>query len=240
MLKKMVLTVSVFCLFFGAANGAAYAKPQIDVYRSNHGDRNERINVVAMPVIFSADVPENEHFFAETLQQTWDGIIAKVESGKRLKFRTKESIQDIKEHLFTGSADATGDDAELAAAVESLGVSEAVMTLTVTEAVHGVISHAVQSRWIPEVRLGGGYWRGDWHPRGGVILQKESAPAYDEFYSAVALKIEIRSVKDGQNTLLYGISAREIAKSGMLPNQPSLTKLADLVLRAATSELNKI
>lgn len=240
MLKRILPTISAFYLIFSITAGAAYAKPQIDIYRSGSGDENRIINVMAVPVVISADVPEDEHFFAETLEQTWNEIITKMIAGKRFKVRTREQIPDFEEYASESLTSAAESDVALAAAIAGLWTSDAVMTLTVTDTARGIISHAAQSRWTPEVRLGGGYWRRGWHPRGGVILQSGTTPAYDEFYSMIALKIEIRDIRDGQNTLLYGISARETAKSGMLPNQPSLTKLADSVLRAAAAELEKM
>lgn len=240
MLKRILPTISVFYFIFSLAAGTAYAKPQIDIYRGDADSRKETLNVMALPAIISADIPEEEHFFAETLEQTWNEIITKMRDGKRFKIRTKEQIPNFKDYLLESSADATENDAALAAAIAGLWTTDAVIRVTVTEAVRGVVSHEAQSRWVPEVRLGGGYWHGDWHPRGGVILQKDSTPAHDEFYAMVALKIEIRDIRDGKDTLLYGISARETAKSGMLPNQPSLTKLADSVLRAAAARLEKL
>lgn len=240
MLKKNLPIISVFYIIFSIAVGAAYAKPQIDVYRHASSGQDKTVNVMAVPVIISADVPEDEHFFAETIEQTWNEIIAKMENGRRFKVRTQEQIPDFEDYYFAVSDGATEVEAALAAAMASIWTHDAVMTLTITEAARGVVSREEQSNWIPEVRIGGGYWHGDWHPRGGVLLQKKTRPAYDEFYAVVALKIEIRDIKNGENTLLYGISAGEIAKSGMLPNQPSITKLAVSVLRAAAAELDKM
>lgn len=228
----------VFCALFASA-GAADAKPQVDVYRNKSRDPGKIITVLAMPPVISAEVPEDEHFFAETLAQTWDEVISKDAANLRFIFKTPEQILEF-DKLFTSlSADAAEDSAARALRLAPLYV-DAVMTLTVTDAISGLISHAEQRRWNPGIAIGSGYWHGGWHQRGGVILRSERSPAYDEFYSMVALKIEIRDARDGQDTLLYGISARDKTKSGMLVTLPSLTRLADAVIRAAAAELAKM
>lgn len=239
MLKKILPVLSVCCVVLALTAGAACAKPQTDIFRNSSRDTGKIMTVLVMPLVVSAEVPDDEHFFTETLEQTWNEVITEKEAGLRFIFKTPEQILEF-EKLFTSlSTDETEDEAARALALAPL-YADAVMTLTVTEATRGIISHDAQRRWNPGVRLGGGYWHGGWHQRGGVILQSERIPAYDEFYSLVALKIEIRDSKDGQNTLICGVSARDVAKNGMLPGSPSLTKLADTVVRAAAAELAKL
>lgn len=238
MLKKFLLAFSIFCAVFSLT--AADAKPQISVFRGDPRPQGKILTVLAAPAEISADVPENEHFFMETLEQVWNEVIDKMEANPRFIFRTEERVLDF-ENAFPETAGGTAErDEKPAATLAAIWSTDAVMTLTVTEAITGIISHDEQTRWNPGVRLGGGYWRGGWHPRGGVSIQRETVPAYDEFYSTVSLKIEIRDANDGQDTLLYGISARDTARSGMLPNAPSLTKMAEALVRAAAAELAKL
>lgn len=238
MLQRVLPAFSICCVVFALSAGAACAKPQTDIFRSSSRDTGKIMTVLVMPPVVSADIPDDEHFFAETLEQTWNEVITEKEAGLRFIFKTPEQILVFEKKLFTSlSTDETEDEA--ARALAPLYV-DAVMTLTVTEAVTGMISHDAQTRWSPGVRLGGGYWRGGWHPRGGVSIQRETVPAYDEFYATVSLKIEIRDARDGQDTLLYGISARDTARSGMLPNTPSLTKMAEALVKAAAAELAKL
>lgn len=233
MLKKFLLALAVFCIAFPLT--AADAKPLIDIFRGSSSPQGKILTVLVAPAEVSADVPEEEHFFAETLEQVWNEATGALEAGPRFIFRTMGQARDF-ERAFSGGAEAAAGSGELAAI---LGV-DAVMTLTVTEAGRGIIAHDEQTRWNPGVRLGGGYWRGGWRPRGGVSLQRETIPAYDEFFSTVSLKIEIRDAKDGENTLLYGISARDAARGGMLPSAPSLTKMAEALVKTAVAELSKL
>lgn len=240
MIKKSFFILSVFCAVILLMAGAAGAKPQIDVFRSSSRDLGKVKTILVMPVVLSADAPENEHFFGETITQTWDDAIGKDEIGLRFIFKTPEQILEF-EKLFTSvSRDVAPEDYGTLALSQASVHVDAVMTLTVTEAAQGIVTHDTQYRWNPTVRIGGGHWRGGWRNSGGVILHRETIPAYDEFYSAVALKIEIRDAKDGENTLICGISARDIAKGGMLAGSPSLTKLTDNLVRTAVSELVKL
>lgn len=238
MLKKILLAFSIFCAAFSLT--AADAKPQIDVFRGDSLPQGTILTVLAAPAEISADVPENEHFFAETLERVWNEVIGEMQTGRRFVFRTEEQVRDFEKTFSEATVGETERDEPPAEPLTAIWSADAVMTLTVTEAGSGIISHDEQTRWNPGVRLGGGYWRGGWHPRGGISIQKETVPAYDEFYSTVSLKIEIRGVRDGQDILLYGISARDTARSGMLPNTPSLTKIAEALIRAAAAELAKL
>lgn len=238
MLKKILLALAIFYAAFPLA--AADAKPQTDIFRGGQLPPGKILTVLVAPAEISADVPEEEHFFAETLEQVWNEATREMEAGPRFIFRTREQLEDFEEAFSDAADGAAGREALPAGALAEIWSADAIMTLTVTEAGRGIISHEEQTRWNPGVRLGGGYWRGSWHPRGGVSLQRETIPAYDEFYSAVSLKIEIRDAKDGQDTLLYGISARDMARSGMLPNAPSLTKMLESLVRAAVAELAKL
>lgn len=234
------MALFVLCAVILLAAVGAAAKSQIDVFRGSSRDLGKVNTILVMPVIFDTAVPDTEHFFCETLEQTWNEAIGKDEAGLRFIFKTPEQILEF-EKLFSAvsRAAAQEDDEALVLSLAPLYV-DAVMTLTITEASRGIIAHEAQYRWSPTVSVGGGYRHGGWRNHGGVILHREGTPAYDESYSSAALKIEIRDARDGENTLICGISARDMVKSGILPGTLSLTKLTDNLVKAAVSELAKL
>lgn len=237
MKKHILLRLSFLLLCVALTATAACAKPVIDVFSNKSRDLGQIRTILVMPAIIDANVPEQEHFFNETVSQTWSEVATQERFGSRFIVKTTEQIMDF-ERLFGNPY--VSETAEPDPAIAALYV-DAVMTLTVTEAYHGMISHEQQVKWRPRsVGIGGGYWHGGWHPHGGISIQRDTVPAYDEIYATGVVKIEIRDARDGENTLLYGISARETEKSGMLPNTPSLTKLTDGLVREAAAEVKKL
>lgn len=236
----LLLTSLLLCAFFILSPVCAQAKPLIDVYMNHARGLAGVTTVLVMPPVISADIPETEHFFSETVAQTWEEAITQEKIGSLFVVRTPEQVGDM-EILMGNSPDGQLDQAEMTARLMELAplYCDATMTLTITEARRGVMSHEERVRWNPGIRIGGGYWHDDWHSRGGVILHRETVPAYDEFYATCSLKIEIRDAKDEANTLIYGISARDSERSNMLPHTPSLTKLLDNLIKAAAEEMAK-
>lgn len=236
-MKKIFLYLTFFLLW--TVPTAAAAKSVIDVFTDRSRDLDKIKIILALPVIISADAPDSEHFFTETLAQTWNEITEREQAVRGFVVKTAEQVVAF-EKQFSGGADLKETEIVPLAAKLAPDHADAVMTLTITEAFHGLISHGEQVHWSPGIGIGGGYWHGGWRPRGGVSIQRQTVPAYDEFYASGALKIEIRDAKDGKGTLLYGISARDTERSGMLPGNPSLTRLMDGLVRAAAAELSKI
>ena len=237
-MKKFLSYIAFTFFLAGAllASRAAEAKPLVETFSNNERDMSKIVTLLVTPLVVNDDIPEEEHFFYETITQTWATVIKTSKIDSRFALKTPEQLAPL-EQLFGG---ASGASADIDGAERAPSYADAVITLTVTDAHQGIIAHGEQVRWIPSVRLGGGYWHDSWHPRGGMSLQRERVPAYDEFYAAAALKIEIRDARDGADTLLYGISARDMARSGMMPVPPSLTRLTDNLIRAAAAELAKV
>lgn len=234
------LTSLLLCVFFILTPTRAYAKPLIDVYMNHAHGLAGVTTVLVMPLVISADIPETEHFFRETVEQTWGEAITQEKIGSLFVVRTLEQVGDM-ESLLGNPPDGKQHQAEMTARALELAplYCDAIITLTITEARRGVMSHEERVRWNPGVRIGGGYWRDSWRSHGGVILHRETVPAYDEFYATCSLKIEIRDAKDEANTLIYGISARDSERSNMLPHTPSLTKLLDNLIKVAVDEMAK-
>lgn len=227
----------VMLIIFGASSllmaETADARPDIEIFS---GPADKAVTVLVMPLTVKEKVPESEHFFTDTVIQSWKEVLKTEKVASRFELKTPQQLLQL--HKL--STDVAADEAARQALKIAPLCVDAVMTPTMTESHHGTIRHGEQVSWIPDIRIGGSYWFGDWHPRGDVVLRKERVPASDEFYAAAALTIELRSAMDGEDTLLYGIYARDVARSGTMPAPPSLTKLADTLIKSVGEELTKI
>lgn len=242
MIKKFFI---VPILLFTLLNPlAAVAKPVIDEFENKSYNLSDIKRALILPIKIeeSVSVPPSEAFFAESLAQHWDEIVASGALDALFVIKTPEQIVSADEFVKgAASSQPLSRDAILERAIElSPEYVDAIVSLTVTDAKYGVVSHDARTNWDVGIGVGwGGYYRhGGWGY--GVFLPPPStSPAWDQSFAIGAIKIEVREVKSKEHSLVYGLSVKDSVPGGALPYTPSLTKVVDALLDTAAAHLSK-
>lgn len=234
---KMKKTLAFFCALLSVLfASSAFAKPVVETYRDKAFPLSSIKTVLVMPVGYEISIPESESFLVESAEAKWEEFTLHRKTPFPFVLRTPQEVIE-RASFITGEKYDAATPVALAHKAYTLAPDhvDAVLLCTVTKCEVGIIHHPEQyvTKYRYEERP---VWRNDrWETQQVQIPYQEYEPAWDEYASVGAVKVELRAAKDGH--LIFGETVSATTGSGLFSGAPSLTKHIQNVIENAAKRI---